>query len=173
METIKVSDYPNREEHEEHENEQLAEDYDLSQLSDAKIGEKKEKEDLGGKTVKIAEVELKRMSEIRETKDGNKYHPVIFRVIYSTGSYENYGGSKDFIRTDGSTSGPTIWADGNNAAAQLFKKYLEFVGKKPSEISYKDFFQGLIGKTVKIMSVNTMYQGTPYRKNIVSEFIKK
>ena len=151
--------------------EDASEEIDLNKLSDRKLGEKMEKPKLDGQEFVITKIELKATVEEKKTKDNSKtYKPVLFKVFYGDDNYENYGGVAQF-KFDGDYAEPTIWTDGNSAAAKLFRLWLGTTGKKVEEVSFKDFFSGLKGMKVKLRTKTTEYEGKEYLKNVVEEFI--
>ena len=147
----------------------------LNSMSDRKIGEsgqKVEKPNLDGQEVTITDVSLKETGEVRTTQDGTKkYKTVIFSIEYDGNNRENYGGVTAFIYEDGNVGEPTIWTEGKSAAAVLFNKWLNFVGKKVEDVSYRDFFLGLTGLKVKLVNKLSFFQGEEFKKNIIDSFI--
>ena len=149
---------------------------DLNDLSSKKLGESFEKPDLDGKEVTIEDVELKRTTETKITKKSNKkYRAVIFKLHYRVDGieetvHENYGGVQSF-QNEGEWAEPTLWVDGKNAAAKLFRLWLASVNKQASEVSYKDFFVGIKGKRVRLAGKTVEYDGDEFKKNIVEAFL--
>ena len=150
---------------------------DVDSLSDKKIGQTVEKPHLDGKTATISKVELSATGDIRTSKDGTKKQETILCKVYyqidgaKEDAYENYGGVSRFVREDGSKSEPTIWTDGKNAAAKLFKKWLLKVNKNAEDVSLKEFFKGLQGMKVMLKEEQVAYQGDISYKNIVEIFL--
>jgi hypothetical protein len=153
---------------------QDVQDIDINSLSDRKFGEKTEKPKLGGKKAVILEVKLRPTCKVSATKDGTKkYEPLILTLTYEIDGqqyYENYGGMQRFIH-DGEPGQPTVWAEGKNAAAVLFKLWREHTGKKLEDVSVKEWLGDLVGKQVELTEKVTMYEGNEGHKNVVSSFI--
>lgn len=150
----------------------------LDDMSDRKIGEKLEKINLDGATTVITRIQLIAKPEVKKTLKGTvNQRSVVFRVYYDIKNdmgydvYENYGGVSQFEREDGSFGEPTIWAEGESASAKLFKLWLKKIGKKPEEVSFKEFFKSLVGMPVSIVRTTEKYQGKSYPKNTISSFL--
>ena len=146
----------------------------LNEISDKKLGETFEKQNMDGQVVTITDVKLERSSEVLKTQNDKPYHPVMFKVFYGDGVYENYGGVKSYIINEGKTiMPPTIWTQGDSASAVLFRNWLSAVGKKEEDVSMKDFFNGLTGKTAKLKATIEKFRGKEYQKNVIAEFLKE
>jgi len=143
---------------------------DLNDLSGRKIGEKVEKEKLDGKTVKIVDIKLVPTEGLKKTKDGLKeYRAVLFKVFYDNlETYENYGGVMQFKHGENYAE-PTIWAEGKSAAAKLLQLWVNFKGADIKNVSFKDFFKGIIGLTGVIETKTVSYQGEDFVKNVIKE----
>ncbi|HEU04060.1 MAG TPA: hypothetical protein ENH95_02935 [Nitrosopumilus sp.] len=144
---------------------------DLNSLPDRKTTEKRPKPNLGGQEFTIQDVNLFIMPEEKLAKKGTKYKDVLFRVHYDQENYEHYGGVKAFKQNDGEYGPPVIYVEGSSAASQLFKLWLTKVGKTVDDVSFKEFFQGLKGLKVKIVSVATTFQGKGFQKNSIGSFL--
>ena len=139
-------------------------------IPDGKIGEKQEKPHLNGKEVTVTDVKLEASQEIAITKTKKEYRAILFKVFYDEEYYENYGGFRQY--KNGDTFSPvTIWDKSQAAANMLFEKWLDKVGKKREDVSYKDFIDGLKGMKAKLIEVNVMYQGNTTHKNIIGDFL--
>ncbi|RMF94488.1 MAG: hypothetical protein D6734_07625 [Candidatus Schekmanbacteria bacterium] len=147
----------------------------LDSLSNRKIGEGFEKPNLDGKTVTIFDVKLEATNRISKTQDGSReYRPLILRLFYNDNTlFETYGGIMQFRNADGTFREPTIWVEGQNEAAKLFRKWSNFVGKNPKETSLKEFLLNLKGKKAIIENKKVMYMGKEFNKNVIKEFIKE
>jgi len=139
-------------------------------IPDNKIGDKKEKPHLNGREITITDVKLEAATEIATTKSGKSYRAVLFKVFYGNDTYENYGGFRQYKNGD-VFSPVTIWNESKASGNILFNKWLDKVGKKREEVSYKDFVDGLKGMKAKLIEVNVMYQGNTTHKNIVDKFM--
>ena len=139
-------------------------------MPDGKIGEKKEKPHLHNKEIVVEDVKLEAATEISTTKSGKQYRAIFFKVFYGDDTYENYGGFRQY--KNGEDFSPvTIWGESKAAANILMEKWLDKVGKKREDVSYKDFIDGLKGMKAKLIEVNVMYQGNTTHKNIIGEFL--
>ena len=153
---------------------QDVQDIDINSLSDRKFGEKTEKPKLGGKKAVVIDVKLRPTGKVNASKDGTKkYEPLILTLTYEIDGqnyYENYGGMQRFIH-DGEPGQPTVWAEGKNAAAVLFKLWREHIGKKLEDVSVKEWLRDLVGKQVELVEKVTMYEGNEGHKNVIAKFL--
>jgi len=148
----------------------------IEDLPDRKYGEKAaEKIHMDGRRVKIVERKLIPIGKISQTKITKKdYEAVTLRLYYDDmDHWENLGGVMRFKRDDGTFGDASVWVDGTNASARLFKMWLRFRNFELEKVSFKDFLMDLKGRTVEIKEEATRNPSTglPTFKNMVGKFI--
>ena len=141
----------------------------VEQLSDTRI--EGGKPDLNGVEVGISGVTLIPKDDERKSQDGRHvYRPVLLRVAYDNGSFEFFGGLKQF-QHQGAFGAPTFFSGGRSAIADLYRVWQAKTGNKPSDASLKKFLQSLIGMRGILKSEVVVYQGKEFRKNVIAKFL--
>lgn len=138
--------------------------------------------DLNGKIVTIEDAKIILPSTDKPwdiSRDGKtQYKYCIFKLYYSEGGQQEFlSGLRVFKRMEGNLekySHPQIFVDGKNQSSALLKKYAEFKGKNPKEVSMKEFLSYLKSKPkVQIVAevVTNPNTNEKVTKNIPGKFL--
>ena len=153
-------------------------EYDITKAPSTTKGP--EREDLDGKEVIITDVKIllpKPESPWKESRQKTtKYKECQFILYYDDqGQREWYSGVRVFPRlVNGKEmySDPTIQNNGKTQASKLKSTYAKFKGKKPEEVSLKEFLSFLASKPkAKITGTEFEYEERTTKKNIVTDFL--
>lgn len=134
--------------------------------------------DLNGKTVVIEKVEiiLPRKEEpwTKSMKGTTEMKRCQFKIFYEGGQSEFASGLSVFKKEGDMYSHPTVYKDGQNQVAKLFGLYAKFKGRKPEEVSLKEFLAFLNSKPkARIVAepCKNPKTGDVVMKNMVGEFV--
>lgn len=117
--------------------------FDYNELSDTP-GKKYDRANLDGQTVTIINAVIEKPSDtdewIKPISGNNPYKKYGLKVEYDTpnNDREYFSGLKGFKQDDGSVSKPSMYLQGKNQVAQLFKLYKAHV-MNTKDVSEKDF----------------------------------
>ena len=158
---------------------------DYDKFSDTPVGlmKKYERPDLNEQTVTIAKVQLFEANQdeppLSALKDATKkYYKCDFIIHYETANQdrEYISGVRQFVQRDGKTLSPhSFWYEGTETQiGDLWVKVATFKGKKPDELSPREFIAFLNGRPKAVLAYKGFKNpetGATVKKNVVDRFV--
>jgi hypothetical protein len=149
-----------------------------------KLERKGKKEKMDGQDLVITEVFFTRPKtrdfegnpiEAKKTQskeNPKKFYPGKLGLKFENNIVEYYPNFHYFLNDNGKVSNVAkINRGGDNAIARLFKLAIAKMDLPMDEVSDQDFYDWLVGKTVKIGTVSGTYLGNEWFRNDIVEFI--